>query len=89
MAELISTFHAVRVISAVIVKLQFILFGFQKNLASHDVYGHTNVAGGMDAVSDLGRFFSNHSDGYAFSNNHPTCFASFPRKSEPFMNYPG
>ena len=72
MIDLISIFLAVRVILKVIDKIQFVLFGFLKNLASH-----------------LGRFLSNHSYGYAFSKNRTTCFASFPRKSEPFMNYPG
>jgi hypothetical protein len=39
-------------------------------------------------ASHLERFLSNHSYGYAFSNNRPTCFASFPRNSEPLMKYP-
>jgi|GEM_PF-4632040 len=72
MTKVIFTFHAVRVLFVVIAKIQFVLFGFLRNLASH-----------------LERFFSNHNYGYASSKNHPTCFASFPRNSEPFMNYPG
>jgi hypothetical protein len=40
-------------------------------------------------TSHFGRSFSNHSYGYAFSNDRPNCFASHTANLESFMKYPG
>ncbi|GMQ92312.1 MAG: hypothetical protein BMS9Abin11_1636 [Gammaproteobacteria bacterium] len=36
-----------------------------------------------DLASHLERSLSNHSYGYAFSSDRPTCFASLPRNANP------
>jgi hypothetical protein len=40
-------------------------------------------------ASHFGRSLSNHSYGYALSNDQPNCFASYTAILESFMNYPG
>ena len=40
-------------------------------------------------TSHFARSFSNHSYGYAFSNDQPKCFASYNANFESFMKYLG
>ena len=40
-------------------------------------------------ASHFARSSSNHSYGYAFSDDHTNCLARFPLKYESFMKYPG
>jgi hypothetical protein len=43
----------------------------------------------MHLTSHFARSFSNHSFGYASSNDQPNCFASYNANLESFMNNPG
>ena len=66
-----------------------VLFGFVKDLASHldrRCARKRKCRGRQDAESDPS---SIHSNGYASSDDQPTCLASSPTKSKSFMQYAG
>jgi len=43
----------------------------------------------LHLASHFGRSFSNRSYRYAFSNDHPNCFASYSANSGSFVRYAG
>ena len=79
---------------SLIVRLQFVLFGFTNNILSEAKYRASPVGVSlMDETSNLASHLERspliHSYGYESAGDRPTCFASLPLKSKSFMQYPG
>ena len=70
-------------------EIQFVLSGFALHLASHFGRSRTSMCSTTPGLLSNGRSFSNRSYRYAFSNDHPNCFASYSANSGSFVRYAG